>query len=657
MPVASCLQPRSSSSTLTYWDFDIGQISRVDGDDVISDFHGFLNVVCIVYHMNKSGGRCGYTIETDELPEEHGGWSCWRPEWGGTDKCIWHANKEDKPKEEIKNVRDSAKERLDGAILRNTELRCTISFADCTLIGSDFSGSSLRDVSFKNADMRNSNFSGSSLSDVNLTGVKLQNSQLSTHFFGCDLSNGRIMESDLTRVEFLACKMEDCHLSNSDLTDSTLVDSNLTGAWLAQSDLSESNLKACDFTDAVLQGADLSRTRSLAGAVSSFKNANLSDSLFEAADLGPIDFRNAGLAGAVFTHGRFEEADFSEANLIDADLSQAKLEDTSFVDSKLVEANFSGSWLNNVDMSGAILQRADFTNSNPNEASFKNTDMIEVDCTDANMLRADFSNSDLRRATLEDANLTETIFQEANLHHASLSGSYLERAVFTRSNLFDSNFSKTQLYGAVFTDAQINKWTRFEDHYSDDIPVLDRTIGSEDFAQEDRRTKIAWVYRRLEDLFRANALPEQARNMYLKRKEIRRHGYRKDDDYLRFGYATLSKYIANHGDGPWHVIGTSLVIILISTVLYPLLGGIGSQEPPMSLFVFDFSISLLPTLPDWITTILVSLHISVVTFTNLGYGSLQPVSGAAQAVATVESFLGALLMALLVFILGRRATW
>jgi hypothetical protein len=33
------------------------------------------------------------------------------------------------------------------------------------------------------------------------------------------------------------------------------------------------------------------------------------------------------------------------------------------------------------------------------------------------------------------------------------------------------------------------------------------------------------------------------------------------------------------------------------------------------------------------------------------------VSSAAEALATVESFLGALLMALLVFVLGRRTNW
>lgn len=56
-------------------------------------------------------------------------------------------------------------------------------------------------------------------------------------------------------------------------------------------------------------------------------------------------------------------------------------------------------------------------------------------------------------------------------------------------------------------------------------------------------------------------------------------------------------------------------------------------------------------------TLLANQYFSAVTFTTLGYGDIQPASGAAQLLATVESFVGALLMALLVFVLGRRTTW
>lgn len=62
------------------------------------------------------------------------------------------------------------------------------------------------------------------------------------------------------------------------------------------------------------------------------------------------------------------------------------------------------------------------------------------------------------------------------------------------------------------------------------------------------------------------------------------------------------------------------------------------------------------TLAELLTLRGKSFHFSMVTFATVGYGDLQPV-GWAQTVATVESFTGGLLMAFLVFVLGRQLTW
>lgn len=59
----------------------------------------------------------------------------------------------------------------------------------------------------------------------------------------------------------------------------------------------------------------------------------------------------------------------------------------------------------------------------------------------------------------------------------------------------------------------------------------------------------------------------------------------------------------------------------------------------------------------WLSVLGVSLYFSAVTFTTLGYGDIQPASQAAQALASIESLVGASLIAFLVFVLGRRATW
>jgi voltage-gated potassium channel Kch len=58
--------------------------------------------------------------------------------------------------------------------------------------------------------------------------------------------------------------------------------------------------------------------------------------------------------------------------------------------------------------------------------------------------------------------------------------------------------------------------------------------------------------------------------------------------------------------------------------------------------------------PEGITSIGHTLYFSLVTFTTLGYGDVQPIGTTARLLASIESFLGALLLALVVFVIGRR---
>lgn len=132
---------------------------------------------------------------------------------------------------------------------------------------------------------------------------------------------------------------------------------------------------------------------------------------------------------------------------------------------------------------------------------------------------------------------------------------------------------------------------------------------------------------------------------------------------LQFSGKAVANYLldvlSGYGERPWRVVGISIGVIFACAALYPFLGGIReTSSEGSSVYAFEV-FSGVPAIPfpEWMATFGRSFYFSVVTFTTLGYGDLQPASAVVRLVASMEAFVGALLMALLVFVLGRSVRW
>lgn len=209
---------------------------------------------------------------------------------------------------------------------------------------------------------------------------------------------------------------------------------------------------------------------------------------------------------------------------------------------------------------------------------------------------------------------------------------------------------------SVFAQSAQNVFSKGEDSEAN---------NSESTDIDDRR-KAKTVYRALEDVGRNNARPRLQRQCFIRRKDIQRKEYWKDakeidshtQTFIAGCYwfkARISRLTMLHGESPWRVIGTSSVIVLVFGILYSLVGGIAVTNEGVT-YAFDMPQLVSIPVPNWAAKILMNLYFSVVTFTTLGYGDIQPSNAATRALAGVESLLGAALIALLVFVLGRRAT-
>lgn len=110
--------------------------------------------------------RCGLELQHDdlELPPDMA-WEptrpfcCWRPVWEGyeeTDRCIWHADVDEKPVAELITTRADAPERLDGAILRALHGEGEpFSLRGCSLLGARIETAlqNIDGIDFTNADL------------------------------------------------------------------------------------------------------------------------------------------------------------------------------------------------------------------------------------------------------------------------------------------------------------------------------------------------------------------------------------------------------------------------------------------------------------------------------------------------------------------------
>ncbi|WP_436927152.1 pentapeptide repeat-containing protein [Halosimplex amylolyticum] len=289
------------------------------------------------------------------------------------------------------------------------------------------------------------------------------------------------------------------------------------------------------------------------------------------------------------------------------------------------------------NLNGAYLQQAELSGID----WFEDRELVGADFTEAHLNGADFSGANLMLATLTSVSGINADFQETNL----------EGAIFTNADLRRANLEGALLNEAVFTDVHIDSETTLGDS-----SVYERERVSPKLGDDHPLESASWAYRQLQQIYRDNGLPYLAKRSYNQEKDARRKLAWTKGDYPSAIKRELSRWIALYGSSPYRILLTSLVVIVGAAVVYPLTGGVRE--------VFTDS-AITYTLEDpgdapvqWIGRVLFkSLYFSVITFTTLGYGDIQPVGAAARLVAGVESLLGALLAALLVFVLTRLVTW
>jgi hypothetical protein len=345
-------------------------------------------------------------------------------------------------------------------------------------------------------------------------------------------------------------------------------------------------------------------------------------------------------------------ADLSGANLFRADLSGANL----------VRADLSGAYLPEADLSGATLRVADLPEATLRDADLSKANLRVADLSEAHLRDADLSGAYLRGADLSEANLRDADLSGANLWEADLSEADLREATLDGIGLYETTLEEVEINEGT-TARPPSLWEQEADEAAESglfsragfrrLRALRRSESKPNHLQRAEQQ-----YRRLERLYRETDLrPPPA--LAVQEKHARRKRALEEGglwgifQWLRQAF---SRWVLGYGLLIRPILGVMVFVIVACTLAYPVAGFEDGTLAAGAAATSTVAYETIPPSLSWETaeTLGQSLYFSTITFSTLGYGDVSP-TGWARAIATAESFIGALSMAYLVSVLSRRA--
>lgn len=460
---------------------------------------------------------------------------------------------------------------------------------------------------------------------------------------GADLSDARLTGADLSNADIKTANLKKANLVRADLSGANLARSKLVETDLPEANLTDANLHRANLTKASLKNADL------LGA--NIRNANLKE-----ADLQKTDFANANLRTANLSESSVQNANLSGANLFAANLSEANLKNAEFAitdqhDKSSESASFE-SHQSSIDGDSRDTQSSELN---------KLSDVNPATLVEADLRKADLENAYLGFVDLREANLNRTDCEKAQFNDAKLIQATLEN-----SELTSTDFSQAYLYQARLNGARINDKTKF--HPAGDIgdpstPNACRydsanspataaesienkaATGTKKDANEIRARRARSTYSRLEDLARENGFPDLRSKMFIRRQDARRELLIIQRQLLKGGFAQLQKWLFVYGESFRRILSVSAVTAILFWGLFITTGTVETRD---GVTITGESAVTDPQL-IWET-----LYHSLSVF-FAGVGPLSPINTLGQVLTISLRSTGPVLLALLIFVLGRRA--
>lgn len=235
---------------------------------------------------------------------------CWRETWKDHDRCIWHAEVDDKPLDELVQSRTGHPENFDGIYLKRSVMGDLISFEDCSLNHASFDGSYLKGTNFIGAHLDETSFKN-------------------TNICYTTFRDASISKSDFTGSNAQIISVVNSTISNSDFS-SALVGGDFRGSDIFDSDFSNSEKGSVDFTGARLTNVD-------------FSNSYIPLGVFRITNAAYCDFSNCDMGGCDFSFSMFVGTNFNNVDFRDCSAMSTDFEGSDFTGSSITQSDFRSS--------------------------------------------------------------------------------------------------------------------------------------------------------------------------------------------------------------------------------------------------------------------------------------------------------------------------
>lgn len=459
------------------------------------------------------------------------------------------------------------------------------------------------------------------------------------------MTNANLRRADLSEAYLKQANCSGSDFRFADLSSASLYKANLSGATLRYAYLTHSRNQYVDLSDGTLS--------SVKARHASFYRANMKDTVIENANLSSAILKEADLSNTVLRDTDLSDADCTNVELTDGDLQNTTLENTTFnranlANTALRDANLTNATLRNADLPGVDLRDSKLEQTNLKDANMREINLENTHLKEANLSEAKLIAADCEGAVFHDANLIRASLENADLVRADLSGAYL----------FGTSFDGGKIDGEtkICRDGNIGDLST-SNHCRYDIDAIpemavesliehdDEIEAAAEAAEVIRARRARSTYRRLEDLARQNGYPDLKSEMFIRRQDARRELLYAEGRSLKASFAEVQKRLFNYGESFARILSISIGTVVCGWLMYLSLGIVeDSAGDPIYL---QHAIQTPSLIYDTL------LHSILVFFS--GNRVLETTGRVGEGVVVTQSMIGPILLAMLIFVLGRRA--